>query len=918
MGVESGEPQRTDPRMAGQHRKRSKAVAPWEGVASWNEARAGVVRLLEKGNAKEAVKQAKALHRARPEPESHALLGRAYLERAEQLRDAGLIEEAREVAGHLQAHGVGSTEWTARAARLFAEVGMVEAARALGERLKCEEDRRGLELDLVDRAVVDPARAPESLREPIARVREALDALAQGEDEAAIERVAGIPRSSPLADWRWLIHVLIPFYRGQEEVFAERRARLDPRRVPARIVAALAEGGVARRVRDQDGRDTLLRSRASLAALPSVSPDYALLSVLDQLSQAVQDQHWRTAFRLIREARPALARLHPEWPARLTRILLWPLLRAIADQASPSQGKQLAQGFRAAAEPLPIDPHWNRFLACAAIDGRWPMGDAQRFLRAYIDDLATLPSLAPEVRPLAQALCLRKLAEVEAEDGLQIKREILRGESLPSEEWRPDRCEARALEAIRQAVRLAPDAKDILIDALQLHLEAGLPRQAIALARDWLQRHPRHDQILALIVSQGGRLGEFRGILPEMDQLLILKPLDPIIRLQGVKLRLLAVAEAVTQALAGRGPGVAAAQTEPLPLAVVRHEVVAHLTIADQLAQQIPGGFWQVEVELHRACAAFRLGQPAEASQAFQRARDLYRAASPPPPNDLELAFRAILVAALHGFEATAPLHPFQTERDQFLNASPASSPLPSDAMSGPFDLVILDRMIRAFEEGLPPDRPRDYLERIAPALRVVARHLAVVWAAGKEKETTDPPIPVEIYRRMVTFLKIIQGGQYSHLTSLIIIKGLSVHRDDPVLLSHRLQIPPEIGKSSLDFTPTARVFDWVIARESLLKHLPKGEPELKDHLDTLQNMLEQWLSDPAFVAALSPKAVNLLEDHGVDLEEYGLEWSDELGRLIRLEPSPGDMPEPAPPPREAAKTPSKADRRGKSKAKRS
>src|SRR4051794_29296523 len=68
--------------------------------------RAEAERLIAKGRFKDAVKQAKIAFKQAGTPEHHRLLERAYLLRAQQLKQGGMPTASAEVAGHLLDFGV--------------------------------------------------------------------------------------------------------------------------------------------------------------------------------------------------------------------------------------------------------------------------------------------------------------------------------------------------------------------------------------------------------------------------------------------------------------------------------------------------------------------------------------------------------------------------------------------------------------------------------------------------------------------------------------------------------------------------------------------------------------------------------------------------------------------------------------------
>ena len=70
-------------------------------------------------------------------------------------------------------------------------------------------------------------------------VVQALEDIARGDDAAAVQRLAAIPRSSPYAQWRWFVRGLVAFEAGDRQAADANWSKLDAARRPYRIAAAL-------------------------------------------------------------------------------------------------------------------------------------------------------------------------------------------------------------------------------------------------------------------------------------------------------------------------------------------------------------------------------------------------------------------------------------------------------------------------------------------------------------------------------------------------------------------------------------------------------------------------------------------------------------------------------------------------------
>ncbi|MGD9857513.1 MAG: hypothetical protein AB7U20_21430 [Planctomycetaceae bacterium] len=92
-----------------------------------------------------------------------------------------------------------------------------------------------------DVAIFDDAAlaslSPE-LASQVASIRTALQAVCESRDEDALQEVSGIPRSSPLSQWRLLIRGIID-WMADDSAAAEAWKRLDPERRPGRIATVM-------------------------------------------------------------------------------------------------------------------------------------------------------------------------------------------------------------------------------------------------------------------------------------------------------------------------------------------------------------------------------------------------------------------------------------------------------------------------------------------------------------------------------------------------------------------------------------------------------------------------------------------------------------------------------------------------------
>lgn len=423
-------------------------------------------RMFQKQQYKDAVKQAKLINKESPTPENHRLLERAYLLRAEQLQRSGMIASAVEVSGHLLEYGVTDAGLIDQFAQLLMKLGMAQEAYRLQGRHESPEAMGRLAALAADQAVLHPERskalAPE-IAQTAARIRQALEALAARDDDTALGLVRDVARGSPLSEWKLFIRGLAAFYRHDHADSLANWDRLDPERAPFRI---------ARSLKDLDRRATAAREGGSgLEALESAILGEPILVRLQELRELIGKADWTDILRRIGPIRLGLRRVAPALAESLTRALIDPLIHHATDLDYRS-GERLIIQFTRIAEPLAIDPRWNRLWGLV-----WegPQGSPSRavpFWESYLKDLETVPGFSDEERPLALALVWMHLGELYldvVEDLSDEEEEYDDYEDDPGE-IDLDTARRKALAAIERSLELAPRHRptyNVLLDAYE-------------------------------------------------------------------------------------------------------------------------------------------------------------------------------------------------------------------------------------------------------------------------------------------------------------------------------------------------------------------------------------------------------------------------------------------------------------------
>jgi tetratricopeptide (TPR) repeat protein len=496
--------------------KDKRRAGPAAGPAS-PPARQEVDRLIAKGRYKDAVKEAKICFRREPTEEHRRLLERAYYLRAEQLRAGGMPAAAQEVAGHLLEFGISDPGLTEPAAALLVAVGLAGPAMALQGRLDDPGARERLTRRAADQAVLHPDRAgtsPAEIREGARRVREALEAAWAG-GEGTAEGLRDVARGSPFADWKLFARGLAALRKGEREEARANWGRLDPDRAASKIARAL------RAIDGDAGGDG--PAGVDLGPLERWAFGAPVLGPLRELGEAAGQGRWDEAVRMVSGLRFALRQADAGMAVRLTLALYHPLIREATGRGA-REGRRLLKDFTRVAEPIPIDPRWNRLWALAWEGPQGHIEEAEPYWRKYLDDLGSTPAIRPGDRPRARGLVLRHVGEGWAD---------LADEFAPpgvgAGEPDPEAAHARrrAVACFEEALRLDPENPDTYRTLLDAHESWGEPDRAADAARRLLRICPDDVDALTHLANYHFRRDEPAESLGFARRARAIRPLDP-------------------------------------------------------------------------------------------------------------------------------------------------------------------------------------------------------------------------------------------------------------------------------------------------------------------------------------------------------------------------------------------------------
>jgi tetratricopeptide (TPR) repeat protein len=499
--------------MASRHKRTGRGGAPPTG------GRQEVERLIAKLRLKDAVHEAKLCYKSEGTPENHRLLERAYMLRALQLHRNGMPEGAREVTQHLIDFGVTDPELVEETARLLRALGMPRHALALEGGLEAPEAQEKLARQELDAAVLHPHRSFESSPEVLAGaalVRSSLEALHAGDEARALESLRDVARSSPVSDWRLFVRGLAAFSRHEVEDARASWARLDADRAGARIARTLLT------LRDNQAGAP---AATNLVALERIVFGEPVLDRLDLLRKEMSEGNWEGAIRHLGWLRLRLRRIDPKLAERLSSVLIHPLLRTTSD-LDYDEALTLVEAFTRAAEPLDIDPRWNRLRALVWDGPAGTFDDMEESWQLYVKDLETVTCLAPQERTLAQALVWKHLGEGFLAHAEMATQSTCNCPNCERNRREADGLQAQAIAWLKESLRLCPDHRDTHRALIEAYRARGRPEDAAAAARRLLEVDANDFPAVALLLDHHYQRDELEPALEYALRARALKPLD--------------------------------------------------------------------------------------------------------------------------------------------------------------------------------------------------------------------------------------------------------------------------------------------------------------------------------------------------------------------------------------------------------
>ncbi len=486
-------------------------------------------RELGKRNAKLAVKHARLQHQQSPNGESRDVLERALLARAEQLHEHGNQDAAKSLIDELSGLGVTVAEVSTSLDRLRVLMGLpaAQGGTSVGSPAEPPEELTAL---LADRAVLYPQKRSPTYAELNAQadiIRAALDDVERGEDTAAVERLAGIPRKSPFAEWRLFVRGLVAHYADDAERVDANWSRLDPQRPASRIANQLQVFSGRRKAAAECPGDMAMGQRRLEYAV-SGSP---MVERLERIRDCFQSGRIDQACKEFRTVRQRFGQSHKRLLERLSDVM-WKRLVAQRDE------RGLRQLTRAVSGP-PLDPHWHRARALL-----WYQTDSTDLIQIedlwtdYVRDLQQCEALSADERRIAVSLVHTRLAELLAEAASQHDSPEEPGFDFWDEDDEDELTQEKCVELMRQqaetylrsALQEYPQLLKAHCDLVKLYQDDDQPKKAVQAARRLVEHFPEHFDTLLWLANYFIEADQPADAEPYVNRASGLRPRDPAVQ----------------------------------------------------------------------------------------------------------------------------------------------------------------------------------------------------------------------------------------------------------------------------------------------------------------------------------------------------------------------------------------------------
>jgi hypothetical protein len=448
-----------------------------------------VQKALREKRLLQALDLARTLFKANDIPAHRDLLVQAAFARAEELLGARYARDAAAVLTAVNSL-IEAPEDRKRLAGILARAGefdlALETARGLGDSALLTVIAGHTADAAVQGRAVPPGGWPAEVvaqRELIVR---AFAEVQASQDEQARTTLQGIGLTSPFLEWKVLLRGFLAYYQHDDARAVENWQRLNPERLPARLVAPfrLTIDSAFKAAQPLPTRELLL---IALARTQGSAPMEQLRSIQRMLADVKQ---LGKALRQTETLLPALKADAPQMVRRLGDCLLW----AVIDHGYPEDLQRYGRLFG----PPGGDPTLDRAEALA-LEHRGQLEDAHAIWQQYEKALAAhAGDFPPGHADRTRALVWRHMADNArqmADDGdLDFADDPFDFEPPRKRKVKPD-----AETCYKRSLELAPDQVESHLALVRHYVDTEQPARALAAGKKLLKQFPDHVQTLELV-----------------------------------------------------------------------------------------------------------------------------------------------------------------------------------------------------------------------------------------------------------------------------------------------------------------------------------------------------------------------------------------------------------------------------------
>ena len=441
-----------------------------------------IEKAMREGRFQQALELAKQLFKYEPNDDHKAILKKAYIGRAEELRDRGADKDAAIVLEFAVRVDPDDTAWVQQIAVELARCGAAQSSLGLLARLPDSTAAQEIQALAVDAAISKQAAGkstlPAGLHVDFDRILLGFQQLERGEDEALRATLQQIGLQSPYAEWKLLLRGFLAYYQNDDKRALENWQRLSPNRTPVRLAAPFrCHIDPAYRANQPPATQTALQRQ-----FDQLQSSLALQQLRSVRGMLASPESLAPALRQVEALLPALRAEAPQLVPRLGNCFYWALL---------DTGPEDVPRYRRVFGNPPHDPSFHR-LEALANENYGTFDGAHRAWQDYEKEVAEHPEIWPagqgqQVRALIWLHMGQNAAKVPSEKKLRKLPGPLR-DAIP--DMRP--LSPAASTCFERSLELIPDQIEALEALFRYYLDADQPAKAMKAGKRLLKVHPDH------------------------------------------------------------------------------------------------------------------------------------------------------------------------------------------------------------------------------------------------------------------------------------------------------------------------------------------------------------------------------------------------------------------------------------------